>query len=69
MGHTGFLKQIAGKDMWSLLVQQKKKAWGGPNMYVYTLKNECSLARLDPISAAAQLHCSVQCSLMHNNPR
>lgn len=63
MGHPGFPKQIAYKDMWSLLVQQKN-AWGGPNMYVYTLKNACSLVRLDPISAAAQLHWSVQCSLM-----
>lgn len=52
MGHPGFPKQIAGKDMWSLLVQQKN-TWGGPNMYICTLKNECSLVRLDPISAAA----------------
>lgn len=55
MGHPGFPKQIADKDMWSLLVEQKN-AWGGPNMYVYIWKNECNLFRLNPISAAAQLH-------------
>lgn len=39
MGHPGFPKQIADKDMWFLLVQQQQKnAWGGPNMYVCTLK-------------------------------
>lgn len=53
MGHPGFPKQIAGKDMWSLPVQQKKCMGRIKYIYIYTLKNECSLARLDPISAAA----------------
>lgn len=55
MGHPGFPKQIADKGMWSLLVQQKK-CMGKIKYVCICVKKECSLVRLDPISAAAQLH-------------